>query len=135
MMLNGHAVPGRLGTAAHAARPPRAELTLRLRFGADRPPLGPGKIALMEHILREGSISAASRAMGMSYHRATTIVNEINVMFRTPLIERKLGGRKGGGAAITPLGRDVVHRYRLIEQSIWEHAAEHIGAIESAIGQ
>jgi molybdate transport system regulatory protein len=112
----------------------RTQLILRLRFGQVEPQLGPGKIELMERIARDGSISAACRAMRMSYHRAWTIVNEINAMFRDPLIETQLGGVKGGGATITPLGRDVVRRYRSIERSVWRHAAGHIAALEACVG-
>lgn len=109
------------------------ELVLRLRFAKSEPLLGPGKIELMEYIGCEGSISAASRAMHMSYHRAWTIVSEINAMFREPLVQTQLGGARGGGATITPLGRDVVRRYRSIESSVWKHAAKHIAALEAAI--
>lgn len=119
--------------AAHSSS--HAELLLRLRFSAREPPqkLGPGKVALMEHIDREASISGAARAMHMSYHRAWTIVNEINAMFREPLVRTQLGGVNGGGASITPLGREVVRRYRSIESSVWKHAAKHIAALEAAV--
>jgi molybdate transport system regulatory protein len=110
------------------------EIVVRLRFAALEPLLGPGKIELMEHIEREGSISAAGRAMHMSYHRAWTIVSEINAMFREPLVHTQLGGVKGGGATITPLGRDVVRRYRSIETSVRKHASKHIAALEAAVG-
>jgi len=111
--------------------PAHTEIVLRLRFPAHEPLLGPGKVELMEHIEREGSISAACRAMRMSYHRAWIIVGEINAMFREPLVVTQLGGAKGGGATITPLGRDVVRRYRSIETSIWKHASKHIAALEA----
>ena len=45
-----------------------AALSLRIDLPQGR--IGPGKIALLEAISREGSISAAGRALGMSYKRA-----------------------------------------------------------------
>jgi molybdate transport system regulatory protein len=114
-----------------APRSPQTELLLRFRFDGVKPLLGPGKVELLEQIDSDGSISAASRAMHMSYHRAWTIVNEINAMFREPLVQTQLGGTAGGGAMITPLGRDVVRHYRSIESSVWKHAAEHITALEA----
>jgi len=45
-----------------------AALSLRIDLPQGR--IGPGKIALLEAIGREGSISAAGRALGMSYKRA-----------------------------------------------------------------
>ena len=40
--------------------------------------IGPGKIQLLENIHACGSISAAGRAMDMSYKRAWDLVDEIN---------------------------------------------------------
>ncbi len=106
---------------------------LRLRFAPLEPQLGPGKIELMERIASEGSISAAGRAMKMSYHRAWTIVTEINSMFREPLICTQPGGTNGGGATVTPLGHDVVRRYRSMELTLRRHAADHIAALEALV--
>ena len=35
--------------------------------------------------------------------------------FAGPVVERSAGGRAGGGAALTALGREVVLRYRRVE--------------------
>ena len=48
--------------------------------------LGPGKVDLLEAIERKGSISAASREMGMSYRRAWLLVDALNTMFGQPLV-------------------------------------------------
>ena len=50
----------------------RLKLKLQLYCG-DEIAMGPGKADLLEAIAREGSISAAGRAMGMSYRRAWLI--------------------------------------------------------------
>ena len=63
-------------------------LSIRIDFD-DEGRLGPGKVALLERIAREGSISAAGRAMNMSYKRAWELVAEIN---------RELRRAPGGGA-------------------------------------
>ena len=89
-------------------------LTLRLDFATGRR-LGPGKIALLEAIGRTGSISAAGREFGMAYRRAWLLTDELNRMFKEPLIEAKGGGRKGGGAVLTDLGERVVSLYRAAE--------------------
>src|ERR1700748_1270861 len=52
-------------------------LSLRIDLDADRR-IGPGKIELLESINTCGSISAAGRAMDMSYKRAWDLVDEIN---------------------------------------------------------
>lgn len=89
-------------------------LTIRVDFGAQGA-LGPGKIRLMELIGEKGSITAAGRAMKMSYRRAWLLVDALNRMFREPLIETQHGGSGGGGAVLTPLGQRVVALYRGIE--------------------
>lgn len=87
---------------------------IRLLIGA-AVAIGPGKAALLEVIDKTGSISAAAREMGMSYRRAWSLVDRMNVDFTGPLVEKVAGGRGGGGARLSPLGRDVLARYQVIE--------------------
>lgn len=87
---------------------------IRLLIG-DAVALGPGKARLLEAIGETGSIAAAARAMGMSYGRAWQLVQAMNGDFREPLIERAAGGRGGGGALLTELGREALTRYRDME--------------------
>ena len=110
----------------------RAVLTIRVDFGAYGY-LGPGKIALMELISKHGSISAAGKGMGMSYRRAWLLVDEINQIFRDPLVEKQMGGSGGGGARLTKLGRDVVGRYRAIERAAAVAAAADLRALKASL--
>jgi len=77
--------------------------------------IGPGKIQLLENIRECGSISAAGRAMDMSYKRAWDLVDEINRICRQTAVEPQTGGKNGGGAVLTPFGISLVKRYRKIE--------------------
>jgi molybdate transport system regulatory protein len=112
----------------------KAEVRFRVRItrGGDIA-LGPGKIALLEAIARTGSITGAARALEMSYRRAWLLVDTMNRSFRTPLVEAGAGGSRGGGAALTPLGREVVERYRRIEASAARAAAADIRGIEAML--
>jgi len=74
--------------------------------------IGPGKADLLQAIADTGSISAAARRMGMSYRRAWLLVHTMNTCFAEPLVEAEKGGRTGGGAAITPTGREVLDAYQ-----------------------
>ena len=92
--------------------------------------LGPGKIALLENVRQHGSISAAGRAMGMSYKRSWDLVAELNASFGHPLVEAFQGGRSGGGARLTELGSEVVFHYRAIESKAQRAAARHLKALK-----
>jgi molybdate transport system regulatory protein len=77
--------------------------------------MGPGKAELIERIAETGSISSAARGMGMSYRRAWQLVEALNRSFRSPVIETAVGGARGGGARVTPLGRKLAADYRRME--------------------
>ncbi len=106
-----------------------AEVKFRLRVtrGEDIA-VGPGKIDLLEAIARTGSITAAAKALGMSYRRAWLLVDTMNRCFRVPLVDAEAGGRRGGGTALTPQGIEVVRRYRNIERAAAKAGAADIKA-------
>lgn len=74
--------------------------------------MGPGKADLLDAIAETGSISAAARQMGMSYRRAWLLVETMNSCFVEPLVLKEKGGPDGGGAALSPTGRQVLRKYR-----------------------
>jgi molybdate transport system regulatory protein len=78
--------------------------------------MGPGKAKLVALIDETGSISAAARAMGMSYRRAWQLVDAINASFREPVVVTSVGGKRGGGAAVTDFGREAVRLYHRMEE-------------------
>jgi molybdate transport system regulatory protein len=82
---------------------------------ADGRKLGPTKIALLEAIASHGSISAAARALGISYRGAWQSLESINRMLYGPAVATEIGGRRRGGAALTPIGKRVVALYRAIQ--------------------
>jgi molybdate transport system regulatory protein len=96
--------------------------------------IGPGKILLLEQIQSHGSISAAGRAMNMSYKRAWDLVDEINRICRRTAVERQAGGKKGGGAVLTPFGLSLVARYRKIERSAESAARKELRALRAEMG-
>ena len=74
--------------------------------------LGPGKADLLESIDQVGSISEAARQSNISYRRAWNMVDTMNQCFNEPLVESVTGGKGGGGAKLTFLGKRVVEIYR-----------------------
>ncbi len=89
--------------------------------------MGPGKADLLDAIDQTGSISAAARALGMSYRRAWLLVETMNQCFKSPLVETATGGEHGGGALVTELGHEVVRRYRAMETKAAASVAREMG--------
>ncbi|HUK82378.1 MAG TPA: LysR family transcriptional regulator [Verrucomicrobiae bacterium] len=87
---------------------------IRIVLGRDVA-LGPGKVELLEHIARTGSLRKAAAAMEMSYMRAWTLVRTMNRCFKKPLVETKRGGPEGGAALVTDEGKAVLALYRRME--------------------
>lgn len=95
--------------------------------------IGPGKIELLEAIAKAGSISAAARALDMSYRRAWLLVEEINLALREPAVAAATGGQHGGGAALTPIGERIIELYRTIENHSRTSSSGEFRAIEKLI--
>ena len=108
-----------------------ARLTIRIDL-ATHGAIGPGKVKLLELVGESGSISAAGRAMGMSYRRAWTLISELNQSFRSPVVETQLGGARGGGAVLTDLGHDVIACYRAVERAAAKASAPQLAALDAA---
>jgi molybdate transport system regulatory protein len=84
--------------------------------------VGPGKIALLEHIASSGSLSEAARKLKMSYRRAWLLLEDLNTSFQQPVAQMSVGGRGGGGASLTPFGTELVASYRALETHIRKRA-------------
>src|SRR5271165_7301678 len=91
--------------------------------------IGPGKVAVLEEIARSGSISAAGRALHMSYRRTWELVEDLNHSLGTAVVETAAGGSGGGGAVLTRAGKAIVERYRAIELDTALAARKHLLAL------
>ncbi|CAG0954140.1 Molybdenum-pterin-binding protein MopA [Myxococcaceae bacterium] len=89
--------------------------------------MGPGKAELLEAIMETGSISAACKAMDMSYRRAWSLVDEMNRCFKERIVVTSKGGAHGGGAEVTPYGREVLKRYREMMLATQQVAQAYMG--------
>jgi molybdate transport system regulatory protein len=118
MMVKRKSAPTEAGKAKD-----RLSIRLDLASGAR---IGPGKVAVLEEIARSGSISAAGRALRISYRRTWDLVEDLNRSLGTPVIEAAAGGSGGGGALLTEVGRAVVELYRAIEVETELAAHRHL---------
>ena len=106
----------------------RIELRLRIRLG-DAIAMGPGKADLLDAIDAHGSISAAARAIGMSYRRAWLLVEEMNGCFAAPLVET----RPGAGAQLSDDARAVLANYRAASEAAVAAAEKAAAPIIAAL--
>ena len=99
----------------------RLKIKAQLYCG-DELAMGPGKADLLEAIAREGSITAAGRAMGMSYRRSWLLVDGMNRCWQDKLVETVAGGGHARGAKLTPTGQAVLEAYRALEAGLADSA-------------
>jgi molybdenum ABC transporter molybdate-binding protein len=92
--------------------------------------LGAGRADLLAALDREQSITKAAKAAGVSYRRAWNMIQEINAAAGEPLVKAAVGGKKGGGAQLTPFGQAAVEIYDSVRQIVALNAA---GALGSAL--
>jgi molybdate transport system regulatory protein len=107
-------------------------LSLRINLDPDGR-IGPGKIELLEQIAAFGSISAGARQMNMSYKHAWDLVEDMNRVFGKAVVAAQTGGKKGGGAQLTPVGLAVVSRFRAIERAASAASEEQMRALQAEI--
>jgi molybdate transport system regulatory protein len=81
---------------------------------------------LLEQIEATGSLSEAARRLRFSYRRAWMLADAMNRRWPGgPLVQTAVGGRKGGGARLTPLGQSVLAAYRDLQvqvETLLDHA-------------
>ena len=111
-----------------AGVPPDGLTHLRITL-SDTAYIGPGRADLLELIDKTGSISAAGKAMGMSYKRAWGLVQALNEGFGTALVESSRGGATQGGAQLSAAGRLVLASYRAMQDKTRSAIADEVTAL------
>ncbi|MBO9574909.1 MAG: LysR family transcriptional regulator [Sphingobium sp.] len=115
------------------AHPPALKIKIQIHCG-DEIAMGPGKAVLLEAIIREGSISGAGRALGMSYRRTWLLVDAMNRCWEAPLVGTAAGGSHGGGAKVTELGLEILKQYRALQEAAGQVAgSESWQALQAAL--
>jgi molybdate transport system regulatory protein len=115
-------------------RPPTVTADLVLSRGPQGQ-IGAQRVALLEAIGKHGSISAAAKAVGLSYKGAWDAVQALNNLFDRPLVTARAGGKRGGSAEITPEGQALVTAFHSVELElahVFEALERRLGDASSA---
>ena len=102
----------------------RLTVTLRLLDGEDQLRFGPGVAALLEEVREKRSLRAAAGAMGMAYSKAWRIVRSAEEALGYKLLRSTVGGRNGGGAALTPEAEALLGAYQALREEVSAYAEE-----------
>ncbi len=93
--------------------------------------------ALLRRISETGSLTQAAKMVGMSYRSAWDRVEKMEAKFGRRLVERKTGGKTGGGAAITEESRILLKEFKktrkllfnvLDDKEAWEDIGYRLSA-------
>ncbi|MFC3816027.1 TOBE domain-containing protein [Lysobacter sp. GCM10012299] len=95
---------------------PTFRINSALTVEASRGPFGGRRwMALLAALGDAESITAAAKAVGLSYKAAWDAIDAMNNLSEQPLVERVVGGKGGGGTRLTDHGRRLVAAYQAVE--------------------
>ncbi|MEW6524443.1 MAG: LysR family transcriptional regulator [Bacillota bacterium] len=111
------------------------KLRVKIWLERDGKVFGDGAADLLERVRRLGSLRRAALELGMSYAQAWQLVRDLESRLGFPLLERRVGGRGGGGSGLTPAAVSLLERYRafrresqdFVEDSFRRHLASTFG--------
>ena len=83
--------------------------------------LGEGRVQLLKAIEKEGSLSAGAKSIGMSYKKAWKLMDNLNKNAFKPVLITSKGGSGGGGAEITPYGKELIKQFEVMKDECWKH--------------
>lgn len=83
-----------------------------------KPLIGKGGAQILEQIEKQQSISKAAKVLGMSYRYVWSYVRGIEKTLGQPVIETHRGGKAGGGAKLTVLGKELLKEYKRLERRL-----------------
>ena len=74
------------------------------------------RIKLLEKIDEVGSINKAATLVPMSYKSAWDAINDMNNLSPEIIVSKETGGIGGGGAKLTPYGKNFLQTYSLLQK-------------------
>ena len=81
---------------------------------------GSGRRALLDEIDKLGSINKAAKAINISFRKALSYIQSMELRLGKDLVIRQAGGKNGGGARLTDEARSLLDQYRKLEKGVQE---------------
>jgi molybdate transport repressor ModE-like protein len=97
------------------------EMQIRSKLWIDidgEPVFGKGRMLLLKAIGSTGSINHAAQSVKISYRRAWSYIKAMEERLGIQLVERRTGGRDGGGALLTAEARAFLDKYEQLDAGI-----------------
>ena len=82
--------------------------------------LGEGRVRLLKAIEEFGSLSKASKQLNISYKKAWRLIDAVNKTAKKPVTTSSIGGVGGGGASLTPYGKNLVDSFESLNKNCWK---------------
>ncbi|MEW6244262.1 MAG: LysR family transcriptional regulator [Bacillota bacterium] len=95
----------------------RLRLKMWLESGEKKPVMGDGLLRLLQAVEAHGSISKAAQDLSISYKQAWSRIKRAERNLGLELVTTHSGGIDGGGAHLTPRGRDFVTHYSMFRET------------------
>ncbi len=87
------------------------EFRYKIWLESDGKVFGDGPYDLLQRVDKLGSLSGAAREINMSYSQAWELINGLEQRLGFKLLDREIGGRRGGGSFLTAEARDLMAKY------------------------
>ncbi|QQY81007.1 LysR family transcriptional regulator [Tamlana sp. s12] len=92
--------------------------------------LGEGRVHLLKAIHETGSLSKGAKALNLSYKKAWHLLDSVNKSAKKPVTINSIGGKGGGGVALTPYGQALIKTFDEINQNCWNFLDEQMEKLE-----
>lgn len=93
--------------------------------------LGEGRVRLLKAIEENGSLSKAAKSLKMSYKKAWKLMDSVKQCANQPVIITSVGGKNGGGAKLTPYGKELIRVFDEINEGCWDYLDKQLHKIEN----
>ena len=79
---------------------------------------GDGPYELLKGVEKMSSLHKAADQMGMAYSKAWKLIRTMEQRLGFVLLDRKVGGRSGGGSSVTPKAKEFMSNYEQFRKEL-----------------